>query len=96
MNFVHKHFQDLEIKWLNLLATKFQCSYLGKRYGAKEAVAKAEGTSIGEKLAFKDIMIVNNEAGAPKLIIPPDLYTGIDQYNFYIPYEMITRLRLHL
>lgn len=37
------------------------------RFAAKEAVAKALGTGIGEKLAFTDIEIVKDETGKPQV-----------------------------
>lgn len=38
---------------------------LAARFAAKEAVAKALGTGIGEKCAFTDVEVVRNDAGAP-------------------------------
>lgn len=44
---------------------KNKTSYLAKRYAAKEAIAKALGTGLGEALSFQDIEIENLESGAP-------------------------------
>lgn len=38
---------------------------LAKRFAAKEAIAKALGTGIGEKVSWQDISISHDEAGAP-------------------------------
>lgn len=40
-----------------------------KRFAAKEAVAKALGTGIGEKLSFKDIRIEHTVAGQPVVVL---------------------------
>ncbi|MEE4278021.1 MAG: holo-ACP synthase [Halieaceae bacterium] len=39
--------------------------YLAKRFAAKEAVAKAFGTGIGEALGWRDMNIDNEPSGAP-------------------------------
>ncbi|MGB2260493.1 MAG: holo-ACP synthase [Porticoccaceae bacterium] len=44
---------------------KQDAAYVAKRFAAKEAVAKALGTGIGRGVSFQDILIVNNDAGAP-------------------------------
>lgn len=42
---------------------------LAARFAAKEAVAKALGTGIGEKCAFTDVEVVRNDAGAPSILL---------------------------
>jgi len=39
--------------------------FLAKRFAAKEAVAKALGTGIGEQLSFKQITITKSDTGKP-------------------------------
>lgn len=39
------------------------------RFAAKEAVAKAFGTGIGEHVAFLDIEILRGESGAPRVVL---------------------------
>jgi holo-[acyl-carrier protein] synthase len=41
--------------------------YLAARWAAKEAVAKAFGTGIGEELGFGDMEVVHAESGRPGL-----------------------------
>lgn len=41
--------------------------YLAKRFAGKEAVAKALGTGIGEKVAFHEISITNLPSGQPQV-----------------------------
>lgn len=63
-SFLDKNFDLSEIEILNNLSSKHKVRYLAKRFAGKEAVAKAFGLGIG-KLAFKDIIILNDENGRP-------------------------------
>ncbi len=51
------------------------CRYLATRFAAKEAVAKALGTGIGETVGFQSLQIDNDELGKPCLRFRGD---GID------------------
>lgn len=42
-------------------------SFLAKRFAAKEAIAKALGTGIGHGVSFQDMVISNNQKGAPEV-----------------------------
>lgn len=42
-------------------------AFLAKRFAAKEAIAKALGTGIGNGVSFQDIEIHNNAKGAPQV-----------------------------
>ena len=42
-------------------------AFLAKRFAAKEAIAKALGTGIGNGVSFQDIEIFNNHKGAPQV-----------------------------
>lgn len=48
-----------------------------KRFAAKEAVAKALGTGIGEQVGFKDIRIDHTEAGQPVVILSAEVQKKI-------------------
>jgi len=39
--------------------------FLAKRFAAKEAIAKALGTGIGEALSWQDLIVVRETGGAP-------------------------------
>lgn len=52
-------------KMPSLLSLSRQREYVAGRFAAKEAVAKALGTGIGEKLSFQDVEILSNDHGAP-------------------------------
>ena len=42
------------------------------RFAAKEAAAKALGTGIGKDAALQDLEVVNDERGAPKMVLHGD------------------------
>ena len=44
-------------------------AFLGGRWAAKEALAKALGTGIGAACSLKEITVLNDEAGAPVLTL---------------------------
>ena len=48
-------------------------AFLARRFAAKEAVAKALGTGIGQAVAFQDIIVLKEESGAPVLMRTPKL-----------------------
>jgi holo-[acyl-carrier protein] synthase len=83
-DFVHKNFHKLEIIHLATLTHISKISYLAKRFAAKEAVAKALGIGIGGSLAFKDIAVINNDLGAPQILISSTIYPSIDDYNIHV------------
>jgi holo-[acyl-carrier protein] synthase len=39
--------------------------FLARRFAAKEAISKALGTGIGERISFKDIEVYSDKAGKP-------------------------------
>ncbi len=42
---------------------------LAARFAAKEAVAKAFGTGIGEAMGFREIEVENDDAGRPRIVL---------------------------
>lgn len=44
-------------------------AYLAKRFAAKEAIAKAVGTGIGQSISFQDISVMNNAKGKPEVVL---------------------------
>ena len=65
--FINRIFTPAEI----LLSKKFKekTNFYSKRFAAKEAFAKSIGTGFRDGLNFRDISIVNNEAGKPFFIV---------------------------
>lgn len=50
-----------------LSETKDRLEYLGGRWAAKEAAAKALGCGIGAGCSFADIEVIDDDAGAPTI-----------------------------
>ena len=56
-------------------------SYLAKRFAAKEAVAKALGTGIGQEFAFNEISITNLPSGKPEVSFIGRSKDSVDKRN---------------
>jgi len=82
--FLKKNFHKLEIEKFIMLTSMQRRGYLAKRFAAKEAVAKAFGVGIGKSLAFRDIAIVNNGIGVPRVVISPEKFPDIAKYNIQV------------
>ena len=82
--FLKKNFHKLEIEKFIMLTSMQRPGYLAKRFAAKEAVAKAFGVGIGKSLAFRDIAIVNNGTGVPRVVISPEKFPDIAKYNIQV------------
>jgi holo-[acyl-carrier protein] synthase len=66
---------------------KHSSSYLATRFAAKEAVAKALGTGIGEQFGFHSIQVDNDAQGKPLLRFMDsavDLIAGLNINNAMI------------
>ncbi|MDY0395459.1 holo-ACP synthase [Virgibacillus halophilus] len=57
---------------------KRRVEFLAGRFAAKEAFSKAAGTGIGH-LGFKDMEVLPNEKGAPRLRVK-----GFEQYHIFV------------
>ena len=77
-------------------------TFLAKRFAAKEAVAKALGTGIGNGVSFQDIEITHDDKGAPLVILSggakavmfdksaSNVFISIaDEINYAIAYAVI-------
>ena len=60
-------------------AVKYQ-SYAA-RFAAKEAVSKAFGTGIGEKVGWKDIEVLNDDSGKPYVVLSAKGRKVFDEIN---------------
>ena len=65
--FINRVFTQNEQDFCNTLKGKRKINSLAKRFAAKEAVAKACGTGIGDFVGWQDIEILNDANGAPIL-----------------------------
>ena len=68
-----------EIEKFDSLPPHKYINFLAKRFAAKEAVSKAFGTGISEKLAFKDIAIHNDDSGKPNVYVAPEKLKSLMQ-----------------
>ncbi len=82
--FLYKNYHELEIKEFFKLNIEKRCSFLAKRFAAKEAVSKAFGIGIGNNINFKDIAIVNDALGAPVAKVFNHLAEDLSGYSIHI------------
>ena len=64
-------FTDEEIAFAKQLSFSRKSLYYAKRFAAKEAISKACGTGIGADINWQDICVLNNEKGAPDVMMSP-------------------------
>ena len=64
-SFVNRIFSNLEIK--NSKKKNNKTNYFAKRFAAKEAFIKSIGTGISKGINFKDIYVINDKSGKPKI-----------------------------
>jgi holo-[acyl-carrier protein] synthase len=63
--FLHRVFLEGEVAYANTM--KFPHLHLAARFAAKEAISKAFGTGIGRELGWRDLEIVREPSGAPRV-----------------------------
>lgn len=65
--FIRRILRENEIKYC--LSHKFPAPHLAARFAAKEAISKAFGTGIGQKLGWQDMEVVRKESGEPVIVL---------------------------
>ena len=65
--FLHRVFLEGEVAYSQSM--KFPHLHLAARFAAKEAISKAFGTGIGRELGWRDLEIVREPSGAPKVLL---------------------------
>lgn len=83
-SFKRKILSVSEIEKCNSLKSHNHSRFLAKRFAAKEAISKAFGTGIRARLAFKDIVISNDEMGKPVAQVAPNKLANFDNANLQI------------
>jgi holo-[acyl-carrier protein] synthase len=63
--FLHRVFLEGEVAYSRSM--KFPQLHLAARFAAKEAISKAFGTGIGRELGWRDLEIVREASGAPRV-----------------------------
>ncbi|WP_307327837.1 holo-ACP synthase [Evansella vedderi] len=67
-SFVNRVLTERELTYFKTLSDRRKIEFLAGRFSAKEALAKANGSGIGESLSFQDIHILNDEKGKPYIV----------------------------
>ncbi|WNZ55055.1 holo-ACP synthase [Microbulbifer sp. MKSA007] len=67
--FVERVLNSAERKDFYAMAKPIRAAYLCKRFAAKEAVAKALGTGIGEGISWQDIDVRRRKGAAPQVVL---------------------------
>jgi holo-[acyl-carrier protein] synthase len=70
--FIQRILTENELLTFEKLTGSRQVEFLGGRFAAKEAFAKANGTGIGGELSFLDIEIQSDKTGKPIIKKPFD------------------------
>jgi holo-[acyl-carrier protein] synthase len=65
--FLHRVFLDGEVAYSRSM--KFPHLHLAARFAAKEAISKAFGTGIGHEMGWRDLEIVRELGGAPRVVL---------------------------
>ena len=65
--FLTRVFSDGEIAYAQSM--KFPPLHLAARFAAKEAISKAFGTGIGHQMGWKDLEIVREPSGQPRVVL---------------------------
>jgi len=65
--FLHRVFLEDEIAYAQSM--KFPHLHLAARFAAKEAISKAFGTGIGREIGWRDLEIVREPSGQPRVVL---------------------------
>ncbi len=65
--FLHRVFHEGEVAYANSM--KYPHLHLAARFAAKEAISKAFGTGIGREMGWRDLEIIREPSGAPKVVL---------------------------
>ena len=65
--FLHRVFLEGEVVYSRSM--KFPHLHLAARFAAKEAISKAFGTGIGHEMGWRDLEIVREPGGAPRVVL---------------------------
>lgn len=65
--FINRIFLDGEVAYARSM--KHPHLHLAARFAAKEAISKAFGTGIGRELGWRDLEVVRETSGAPKVVL---------------------------
>lgn len=85
--FMKRVFTDHEIEYC--LSKGNKSANFAKRFAAKEACAKALGTGFAEGVFWKDMCVINDEYGAPKMRLTGGAYERLEKLT---PHGMVNQI----
>jgi holo-[acyl-carrier protein] synthase len=80
--FLDKVFSDMEVTYCK--TRKKPYIHFGARFAAKEAVAKAMRTGWSGAFHWRDIEVVNDQSGAPHILLSRDVAKALDQCRVHL------------
>jgi holo-[acyl-carrier protein] synthase len=80
--FLDKVFSDMEVTYCK--THKRPYIHFGARFAAKEAVAKAMRTGWSGAFHWRDIEVVNDQSGAPHILLSRDVAKALDQCTVHL------------
>ena len=80
--FLDKVFSDMEVTYCK--TRKKPYIHFGARFAAKEAVAKAMRTGWSGAFHWRDIEVVNDQSGAPHILLSRDVARALDQCTVHL------------
>jgi holo-[acyl-carrier protein] synthase len=80
--FLDKVFSDMEVTYCK--TRKKPYIHFGARFAAKEAVAKAMRTGWSGAFHWRDIEVVNDQSGAPHILLSRDVAKALDQCTVHL------------
>jgi holo-[acyl-carrier protein] synthase len=80
--FLNKVFSDMEVTYCR--TRKKPYVHFAARFAAKEAVAKAMRTGWSGTFHWRDIEVVNDQSGAPHVILSGDVAKALEQCNIHL------------
>jgi len=80
--FLDKVFSDMEVTYCKTRQKPY--IHFGARFAAKEAVAKAMRTGWSGAFHWRDIEVVNDQSGAPHILLSRDVAQALDQCTVHL------------
>jgi holo-[acyl-carrier protein] synthase len=80
--FLDKVFSDMEVTYCKTRRKPY--IHFGARFAAKEAVAKAMRTGWSGAFHWRDIEVVNDQSGAPHILLSRDVARALDQCSVHL------------
>jgi holo-[acyl-carrier protein] synthase len=80
--FLDKVSSDMEVTYCK--TRKKPYIHFGARFAAKEAVAKAMRTGWSGAFHWRDIEVVNDQSGAPHILLSRDVAKALDQCRVHL------------